>query len=285
MSNPTPSTSQEAFTKPAGKIKLVISDVDGTLVTQDKELTQRAIDAVRQLHEAGIIFVVTSGRPPAGMKMLIEPLKITSPIPGFNGGMICHPDMSIIEQHSLPTDVSTEAIKVCQESGVDVWVYAGNDWFVTSLDAPHVAREEWTVKLPPKVLETFDGFDREIVKVVGVSDDAEKVKKLETHLQSQFGPRVSATRSQPYYVDITHPLANKGTVVGWMSKFFEVDPAEVVTLGDQPNDVLMFAKSGFSIAVGNASPEVQRSASYVSTSNEDEGFANGIEKFVLPHIQ
>jgi Cof subfamily protein (haloacid dehalogenase superfamily) len=276
------STSTEKTDKPPQPIKMVIADVDGTLVTQEKGLTERAIHAVQELHDAGIIFAITSGRPPAGMKMLIEPLKIVTPIPGFNGGLFANPDMSIIEQHTLPSDVAPQVIQTCNEHGVDVWIYKGADWYVRKLDAPHVSREEWTVKFPPKVVENFDDLHDDVVKIVGVSDDAELVKKLETDLQQKFGHKVSAARSQPYYVDVTNPMANKGTVVEWMSKKFDIPADQIATLGDQPNDVLMFVKSGMSIAVGNAGPDVQKAATFVSTSNEDEGFANAIEKFILP---
>jgi Cof subfamily protein (haloacid dehalogenase superfamily) len=263
-------------------IRMVIADVDGTLVTQEKVLTTKAIEAVHQLHDAGIIFAITSGRPPAGMKMLIEPLSIATPIPGFNGGQVVHPDMSIIEQHTLPSEVTPQVVAACEEHGVDVWIYKGTDWYIRKADAPHVAREEWTVKFPPTVVENFDGLHDEVVKIVGVSDDLERVKQLESDLQKKFGGQVSAARSQPYYVDVTHPLANKGAMVGWMSEHFKIPPEQIATLGDQPNDVLMFVKSGMSIAVGNASPDVQKSATFVSTSNEEEGFANAIERFVLP---
>ena len=95
------------------------------------------------------------------------------------------------------------------------------------------------------------------------------------------GPQVSAARSQPYYLDVTHPDANKGTVVRRLAGFLSIPPAEIATIGDMPNDVLLFAKSGLSIAMGNASPEVQHSAHYVTTSYEDEGFANAVERFIL----
>jgi hydroxymethylpyrimidine pyrophosphatase-like HAD family hydrolase len=96
-----------------------------------------------------------------------------------------------------------------------------------------------------------------------------------------LGEKASATRSQPYYLDVTHPLANKGTVVETLSRLLNIPSAQIVTMGDMPNDVLMFRKSGFSIAMGNASDEVKAQASAVTDSNEEEGFANAVRKFVL----
>ena len=120
-----------------------------------------------------------------------------------------------------------------------------------------------------------------VAKIVGVSDDHAAVSRCEADVQAECGNRVSAARSQPYYLDVTHPDANKGRVVTVLSQALSIPPAEIATIGDMPNDVLMFRKSGVSIAMGNASPEVQAQATYVTTSNEQEGFAHAVEAFVL----
>jgi hydroxymethylpyrimidine pyrophosphatase-like HAD family hydrolase len=117
-----------------------------------------------------------------------------------------------------------------------------------------------------------------------VSDDHDLVARCEAAVQQQFATLVSAARSQPYYLDVTHPTANKGVVVERLSHFYNGAPEQIATLGDQPNDVLMFQRSGLSIAMGNASEDVQRQATCVTTSNEDEGFAKAIERFVLPRV-
>jgi len=119
------------------------------------------------------------------------------------------------------------------------------------------------------------------VKIVGISDDLDLVAACEKAAQNALGDKASAARSQPYYLDVTHPQANKGTVVATLSKLLNIAPAQIATMGDMPNDVLMFRKSGFSIAMGNASDEVKAQASAVTDSNENEGFAKAVRKFVL----
>ncbi|HZV88901.1 MAG TPA: HAD family hydrolase [Candidatus Binatus sp.] len=266
-------------TKP---VKMVIADVDGTLVTQEKVLTKRATDAVLRLHDAGIQFSVTSGRPPRGMAMLIEPLKLTQPLAAFNGGVLIQPDLAtVVAQNFLPAGVPEQIIDSIEKHGLDVWIYTATDWFVRDVNAPHVAREQWTVKFPPKVVKTFDGLLGQVAKIVGVSDNLEAVAKCEKDVQQAGGTHISAARSQPYYLDVTHPKANKGEVVLAMSKLLNIPAEEIATIGDMPNDVLMFKKSGVSIAMGNASKEVQASATYVTSTSEDEGFAKAMEEFVL----
>jgi len=263
------------------EIRLLLADVDGTLVTKEKILTPRAIAAVQKLRERGIKFAITSGRPPKGMEMLIKPLAIDTPIAGFNGGLWVNPDLSQIESRNLPRDVADQAVAMLLEDKLDVWVYSGEDWLVHKADAPHVAREEWTVKFPPKVTDDFGKALDTAVKIVGVSDDLAQMEKTEKRVQDALGATASAARSQPYYLDITHPEANKGFALGYLAKRLGIEEHAIATIGDQPNDTLMFAKSGISIAMGNASEAVQKKATYVTTSSEEEGFANAVEKYLL----
>jgi Cof subfamily protein (haloacid dehalogenase superfamily) len=263
------------------KIRLMLADVDGTLVTNDKILTERAIAAVKELKTAGVLFAITSGRPPRGMSMLIEPLELTTPIAAFNGGVFVHPDMSVIEQHTIPDDITPAVIELLDGLGVDVWLYRGADWYVRNRKAPHVDREAWTVKFEPTVVANYDSVSTQVAKIVAINDDYDKVQSAVDAVRAKFGDHVSAARSQPYYGDITNPEANKGGVVKYLSSTLGIAPEEMATIGDQPNDVLMFAHSGLSIAMGNASHEVQEAARRVTTSNEEEGFANAVEKFIL----
>ena len=268
--------------RPARPVRMVIADVDGTLVTQQKELTKRAAEAVLRLHEAGIQFSVTSGRPPRGMAMLIDPLKLSQPMAAFNGGVLIQPDLAtVVDQKFLPSGVPEKVIQAIEGHGLDVWLYTDTGWFVRDANGAHVDREQWTVKFPPTVVKTFTGLLERVAKIVGVSDDYERVARCEKDVQQAGGTHISAARSQPYYLDVTHPQANKGQVVLAMSKLLTIPAEEIATIGDMPNDVLMFEKSGVSIAMGNASPEVQASATYVTSTNEDEGFAKAIEAFVL----
>ncbi len=265
----------------ADEIALVLADVDGTLVTKEKILTDRAIRAVRELKRRGIRFAITSGRPPKGMKMVIEPLDITEPVAGFNGGMFAKPDLSIIEEKTLPREIAQKTVALLRDHKVDVWVYSGEDWLVPDIKGPHVSREEWTVKFPPKQSSDFGAALDRAVKIVGVSDDLDLMARCEREAQQALGETASAARSQPYYLDVTHPDANKGGVVASLSKMLGIAPAAIATLGDQPNDVLMFKKSGMSIAMGNSSDEVKQAATHVSDSSEEEGFAKAVERFVL----
>jgi Cof subfamily protein (haloacid dehalogenase superfamily) len=266
----------------ASAVKLLLADVDGTLVTQQKILTDRAIEAVHKLHDAGILFAITSGRPPRGMAMLIEPLDIQTPISAFNGGLIVDRDMTVLEQRVLPEDLVVPVTDTMSAFKLDVWVYRGADWYVPKADGPHVAREAWTVKFEPKVMtDGVNGLTDSVAKLVGVSDDTDAVERATSAVRDEFGDHVTAAQSQPYYLDVTHPKANKGEVARYLAAQYKLAPEEIATIGDMPNDVLMFAHSGLSIAMGQSSTEVKRAARRVTTANDNEGFANAVDSFIL----
>ena len=266
----------------SARVRLVVADVDGTLVTPDKVVTPLAYAAVQALREAGIAFTITSGRPPRGMKMLIDELGVQPPVAAFNGGLFVAPDLSVVRERVIEREIVPRVIDILTRSGLDVWMYAGTEWRIRSRHGPHVDREEWTVKFPPTVVPTFDGVPDRIVKIVGVSDDAAAMARAAGELRRALGQQVSAALSQPYYLDVTHPSANKGEVVGVLAELLDIDPKDIATIGDMPNDLLMFARSGTSIAMANADVDVQRAATFVTSSNTEEGFALAMERWVLP---
>ncbi len=262
-------------------VRLVVADVDGTLLTPEKVLTPQARAAVRNVIEAGIAFTITSGRPPRGMKMLIDELHLQGPITAFNGGLFVQPDLSVIRERLVPADAVQSVIDILTTHRLDVWIYTDTDWRVRSRHGPHVDREEWTVKFPPTVVPTFAGALDRVVKIVGVSDDRDAMARCVKEVQQTCGEHVSAALSQPYYLDVTHPKANKGEVIIALSAQLDIPTSQIATIGDMPNDVLMFTRSGVSIAMANASAEVQHAARFVTTSNTEEGFALAMERFVL----
>ena len=262
-------------------IRLVVADVDGTLLTPDKILTPWARAIVRTIIDAGIAFTITSSRPPRGIKSLIDDLDLRSPVSAFNGGVVVRPNLSIVGEHLVTKPIAQAVIDILTEENLDVWVYAGSDWYVKSPDRPHVAREKSTVKFSPTVVSTYDGVLDRVVKIVGVSDDASRMAGCRAKLQQRLGRSMSAALSQPYNLDITHPKANKGEAVDLLSALLAVPYAQIATIGDMPNDVLMFQRSGLSIAMGNASAEVQGAATLVTTSNTEDGFAQAMDRYVL----
>jgi Cof subfamily protein (haloacid dehalogenase superfamily)/HAD superfamily hydrolase (TIGR01509 family) len=263
-------------------IKLVIADVDGTLLTKKKVLTAATREAVARLRARGVEFSVTSGRPPRGLASLVAPLKLTAALAAFNGGMFVKPDLTtVLSQRCIDSNVAREAIDYLLSHGLDVWVYQGADWYITKADAPRVARERSNVGFDPIVISDLRAVLDAPIKIVGISEDYALTARAEQELSQLLGTGASAARSQPYYLDITHPEANKGMVVREASRILRIPLEQIATIGDMPNDIPMLHTAGMGIAMGNAAEEVQSQARHVTKSNDEDGFAYAMDNFIL----
>lgn len=258
-------------------IALVVSDVDGTLLTRDKTLTDRARRAVRKLHEAGIGFTITSSRPTIGMRFLIEPLQITLPIGAFNGSCIVDPQLKPIEQHLIPPPAAQRCLDVLNEFGADIWLFTSELWLTRDGEGEYVPHERRAIRADPTIVADFSPYLTSACKIVGASSDAAMLQRCETAMQRALAAQATAVRSQSYYLDVTPPGCDKGTFVQTIARRMGISLDAVVTIGDMQNDLAMFRTSGSSIAMGNATDDVKRMATHVTASNEDEGFAKAIE--------
>jgi Cof subfamily protein (haloacid dehalogenase superfamily) len=262
------------------RIALVVSDVDGTLLTKDKTLTDGAREAVRRLHDAGIGFTITSSRPTIGMGFLIEPLQITLPVGPFNGSSIVDPQLNPIETHLIPAATAQRSLEILNEFGVDIWLFTNDRWLTRHGDGEYVPHEKRAIRADPTIVADFAPYLNAACKIVGASSDAPMLQRCEAAMREAVGAQATAVRSQSYYLDVTPPGHDKGTFVQAMAKRLGISTDAVATIGDMQNDLAMFKKSGLSIAMGNATDDVKKLATHVTLSNEDEGFAGAID-FIL----
>lgn len=260
------------------QIKLVVSDCDGTLVTPDKALTPATIAAVDQLRAAGIGFALTSSRPPFGMRMFVAPLQLVLPLGGFNGSCIVQPDLTAVTQHFVPRQACLTALDVLTRFDVDVWVFTRERWLIARDDGRYVAHERQTIDTAPEIVRDFSSALGEVCKIVGACSDPEKLARCETEMRVALGDGAHAARSQSYYLDVTPPGRDKGSFVDAMAQRLELNPAQIATIGDMANDMPMFRRSGMSFAMGNAPDEVKASATHVTASNTDDGFAQAMAR-------
>ncbi|MET4796428.1 Cof subfamily protein (haloacid dehalogenase superfamily) [Bradyrhizobium japonicum] len=259
------------------KISLVVSDVDGTLLTKDKTLTERARSAVQRLHKAGIGFTITSSRPAIGMRFLIEPLALWLPIGPFNGSSIVDPEMHPVEQHLIPASAAERSLKILREFGADIWLFTTDKWLIDNPSGKYVAHEEHTIRSAPTIVTDFAPYLTSACKIVGASADAAGLERCEKAMKEALGSAATAVRSQTYYLDITPPGFDKGTFVQAMAKRVGISTDAIATIGDMQNDLAMFRVSGTSIAMGNATDSVKDQATHVTATNEQDGFAEAME--------
>ncbi|GAB1715217.1 MAG: Cof protein [Nitrobacter sp.] len=261
-------------------ISLVISDVDGTLVTPDKRLTEAAIKAVKDLADRDIGFTITSSRPAFGMRMLVEPLGLRLPFGAFNGSLIVDPTLKVLQKEVISASAARMAIDALKAPDVDIWLFTADRWFVTRDDGRYIPHEQRTIKMTPVIVSSLDEFTNDACKIVGVSADPEKLARCEIAVRTALAGRAAAFRSQSYYLDITPAGRDKGTFVEMMAEHLDISTRAVATIGDMQNDLAMFGKSGLSFAMGNATDDVKAQASHVTDTNQNDGFAKAIDRII-----
>lgn len=264
-------------------IRLVVSDVDGTLLTPDKRITEAARAAVQKLRVAGIGFTMVSSRPTVGMGFLLEPLALSLPFGAFNGSSIVDPAMRPIERHLIPASVVTHSLAVLEKFGTDVWLFSHDRWLIRDPDGEYVGLEQRAIRHAPTLVRDFAPYLADVSKIVGASSDPALLQACEDAMHEAVGSEATAVRSQTFYLDITPPGHDKGTFVEAMAKRLGIATADVATIGDMENDLPMFAKSGLSFAMGDAADEIKRHASHVTASNEADGFAKAMEMILANH--
>jgi Cof subfamily protein (haloacid dehalogenase superfamily) len=267
----------------SGDIALVIADVDGTLITPDRRLTPRAITAVAHLASVGIDFTLISSRPPQGLSALAAALNLRLPFAAFNGGNLVAPDMRLLEARHLSPETARQILLLLAARNVEPWVFTDEDWRLGNAHGPHVAAERGASGLEPIAVDDFESVIARIDKIVGVSDDLPLLVELESEARARLGQTATVQRSHPYYLDVTHANANKGDGVEALCRRIGVELRHTAVIGDMYNDISMFARAGFSIAMGQAPPEVKAAANAVTGSNADDGFASAVERLIRAH--
>ncbi len=262
---------------PGVRPDLLISDVDGTLVTKEKILTATAIAASRKLDAAGIGFSLISARPPRGLMDVVGAMNLRLPFAAFNGGAIVAPDGTLLASHPLPRGLAEIALRLLKDGGVDTWVFAGDDWLLDDIDGPEVARETRTVRFAPHLVADFNGVEAPIGKIVGVCDDPVRLDACEAAVRAALDDKASVSRSQTYYLDIGSLAATKGQGVAALCDHIGTPLARTAVIGDMYNDLSMFDVAGLAIAMDNAPDAVKARAQRQTRSNAEDGFAAAVD--------
>jgi Cof subfamily protein (haloacid dehalogenase superfamily) len=260
-------------------IALVISDIDGTLITSNHEVTEATKAAAAKLYERGIELSLASSRPPRSIVPLADALNLRGPFAAFNGALAVKRNGEVLARSVLAPEIIARVKGIADHFGIGVWLYDELDWWAPWRDA-FVGREEHTSGFSPRIEGYAERITRDANKltVVGKPD---LVAQAEQRVLSELADQVSASKSKPRFLDVTSYGIHKGTVVVRLAELLTIPTERVAVIGDGPNDVEMFRQAGLSIAMGQGVDEVKEAANYLTTSNDDEGWARGIERYVL----
>ena len=263
-------------------IRLLVSDVDGTLVRPDKSLSPAVLDAAAALRRHGIRLAVVSSRATIGLDVLIGPLRLDTPRAGFNGGVILAADDRVLEEHVIPEQACRETVARLEAAGLDVWVFADGRWLLKNQRLPYIEHERRSLNADYEAVDDFSPFLARTHKLMGSSTDFALVALAEATLAETAGTEVAVHRSQLFHVDVTHRDANKGSAALSIARRLGIDRGEMACIGDMSNDIPMLDAAGLAIAMGNAPEAVREHAHEVVASNEADGWAEAVRRLILP---
>lgn len=261
------------------EISLVISDIDGTLITSNHELTESTISAAAALRSAGVHLSLASSRPPLAILPIVEKLGLDSPFAAFNGAVVIEANRNVVAESTIAPQNTATIKAIADELALDVWLYDTSSWWAARR-TPFVEREEHTSGLKA-ILEGYSDQLKKHLNKLTVVGLPELVARAAKRVRSEFANEVSASRSKPRFLDITSHGWHKGAVVGRLADHFRTPREKIAVIGDGPNDIEMFEQAGLSIAMGQAVEEVRRHARFVTASNDDDGWALAIYRDVL----
>ncbi|MFM5893103.1 MAG: Cof-type HAD-IIB family hydrolase [Novosphingobium sp.] len=267
-----------------GPIRLLVSDIDGTLVRHDKGLPEENVTVIRAAVARGLKVSLISARPAAGILPIAAELGLEGPFGAINGGTIFDAAGAEMCSAQVPADLARQLIDLYAKAGVTIWLFATNRWLTTDLGNSHSPREVLSSGLQPEAVTDFADYLDDADKVVAVCDNPVEMTALEAQARAIVGSAATLVRSQDYYLDCTALAANKGDGVTRLAEMFGVPLAEVAVIGDQGNDVAMFRVAGLAIAMGQSNAAVQAEADCIAASNEDAGVADAIRRFILPRL-
>jgi Cof subfamily protein (haloacid dehalogenase superfamily) len=264
--------------KPA-PIALVISDIDGTLITSNHEVSEATRATAEKLYNRGIELSLASSRPPRSIIPLANTLNMRGPFAAFNGALVLRRDGEVLARSVLSTQTVADVKAIADSLEIAVWLYDERDWWAPWRDA-FVDREEHTSGFMPRI----EGYEEQLLvdlNKLTIVGKPELVAQAERQVLRELADKVSASRSKPRFLDVTSHGIHKGTVVVRLAKLLNIPTERVAVIGDGPNDVEMFKQAGISIAMGQGVDEVKAAAGCLTTSNDDEGWSRGIEQYVL----
>lgn len=266
-------------------IDLIAIDLDGTLLNNQHQLSDRNIQTVRKAIERGVKVVLVTGKTHHSAKSIIEKLGLTTP--GiYNQGLITAlPDGKITHQSFLDADVARHIITYAEDRGFDIAVYSGNKILVKRLTSWFEDLHRKYQEPMPEAIGPLQNIlsDMPINKIMALKEgDAPKIKGLRWQLEIQYANQARVL--QPIFGDMLEvlpPNTGKGTALKALLKDLGVKPEKAMAIGDGENDIDMFTLVGLGVAMGNAWDVVKEKANHVVGTNDQDGVAEAIEKFVL----
>ena len=265
--------------------KLIAIDMDGTLLREDKSVSERTKNAIKLAKEKGVYVVIATGRPIDGVSRYLEELDMLGEndyVLSYNGGLVLKTKSREVVSKTVLTGSDLHYLhNLSKELGVNIHAFSEVHGLITPKNSKYTEVEANINGIRIAINDYSDiEDDHSIIKVMMI-DEPEVLQKAIDNLPKEVYEKYTVVRSAPFFLEFLNKKVNKGTGVELLAKHLNIKQEEIMTFGDAGNDLDMIVYAGMGVAMANAFDEVKEAANYITDSNENDGVAKAIEKFVL----
>lgn len=264
-------------------IKLVATDIDGTILPYNGKFTDGVMNCISRLQKFGVKVVIVTGRMYKGAVKISEFLNLDTPVVAYNGGYIRYRDDVLYEKYLTP-ERTKFIIQWARDNDVHLNLYS-DETLYTECECDEIKRYAEYQKLDYKIADfTKLSYDK-IHKLLAIDyNNYERVTNW-ANTMSELLPDLYVIKSTPYFCEFSPKEATKACAVDFLKDYWGLEKNEILTIGDQDNDIELIKSGGISVAMGNGTDELKKYAEYITGSVEDDGFVSAMEKFVFPDYE
>lgn len=268
------------------KFKLIVLDVDGTLLNSNREISKRTAQTLRKVQQMGIRVALASGRPTYGILPLAQAIDLgvyDGYIISYNGAQVMEARTGqIIFERRIDPQMVPYLEKKASKMGFTMAYYDGNEVVSTDISNPHIIDE---AEMNGMSLRQDDVLSLSITdwpaEIMLVSDDEQALTSIEQHMQRHLAGVMDTIHSNPYYLEIVGYQVGKSYAMSALVQKMGIGMDEVLAIGDGDADINMLQMAGTGIAMGNATEGVRRCADFTTLTNDEDGAAIAIEKAIV----
>lgn len=260
-------------------IKLVATDIDGTILIPEGEFTSGVKDCIKKLHASGIKVVLVTGRMNAAATKIAQDLGLDTPVVSYQGGLVVENGKKLYERY-LTEEQTERILGWAKRENIHINLY-NDDVLYSETECYEVQRYCNNLHTEHTVKKFSEIKKDKINKILAIDySNPDRITRYEKELQEIF-PDLYIVKSTPYFLEFSNPEASKKCAVEFLQNYWDLKKEEILAIGDQNNDIALLQAGGLKIAMGNATDELKTEADYITDSVFDDGFVSAMEKFCL----
>lgn len=263
-------------------IKLITTDIDGTILKYDGTFNQPVYDCIQKLEHNGVKVILITGRMHKSAKKIADMFNLQNPIVSFQGALIKDnsKEEKTLYARYIPIDTTKNILKWSKSQKIDVNLYMDDELYSENENGS--IKQYTKAQNIPYFIKDFESLKIENVNKVLLIDyeDAEHVTEIKNQLTKDY-PELYIVKSTEYFCEVCHPEATKGDGVRFLQQYYGITKEETLAIGDHDNDIELLQAAGVRAAMGNGSDDLKNVADFVTDTVDNDGFVKAVEKYVL----